>query len=1015
VRSRARCFTAASAALFLIPPITAHADNGDLADKLRDLSIQYGTGVLFAPGVVAGKQGHAIRHAATIEQALDRMLAGSGLAFRRTSANTIVIYALSPQQQQPDLAIPDILVTGRHTQDADIRRSENDIQPYQVLLSDDIAGAEVDTVDQLLRSRLNGNEELAGPSQDPSAEGSNRSEINLHAMGIDQTLVLVDGARMPGIPNAGVHDLIQPDINGIPLLAIDRVESLAATAGGIYGPGATGGVVNVVLKRDYRGIDLVATNGVPQRGDAPNHRIDLRIGFTPDHGDTDVMLTFSRSVSNALAQGSRSLDQQRRTMELAQDPLETLAQYPTANGVIVRSASGGNLALANGTSLGSSYTYLPLGPAATGATLLANAGTLPAGLAPDGSGAGASLVDATRITALFANIRHRFGDTVEAFVDLIGYQNNNYAVTGLTQTGNPGATVSAGAPTNPFGQAVLVSFPAPGMDGLNSSELRTFRASGGVIARLPFGWKADATYALGGVRALARQQGYTLNGDALPAFSSGLPGAAGEPVLNPFGPWSTFLAALQAYRIPYSTLATNTEHFHDATVRLAGKVATLPAGPIALTLLAERLTEQVATGIYQTSVSSTMDYSGFAQSITSFYGELRVPVIPRDSGPWPLRGLELQWALRDDADRIFIPQTSGPLVDHQAGLTYTAGLRVYPGSHLMLRASAATGILPATADEVIPGSVVLNYAGITKKGKSPSTISGLEDPERGDRVIGTEGPVTELYLGSPTVHPATAQSLSIGLVVNPEGQGRPRIAIDFTHTVERHQIVANFSGDFGYFLANAALYPGRVVRAPLTAADRAAGFTGGVITEIDASFLDTGATWMNAVDLRIDHTLALGLRDRVRLYAGATWEPTFVQAVAPGVPQVNYVGYLDGPQAWRANAGAGWTHGPFALALDGTLYSGSRDVARIDTILPPNGDTTTLSPDAMRIPLLVYLNLSIGYKLTLPEGPVRHLQFQLKVADLLDRGAAITDDAIGYAGVSDPRGRCFEFSIAAHF
>ncbi|WP_447413095.1 hypothetical protein, partial [Clostridium perfringens] len=82
--------------------------------------------------------------------------------------------------------------------------------------------------------------------------------------------------------------------------SIERAEIATSTAGGIYGPGAIAGVINLVLRRDYRGAALTVTSGVTQRGDAPQGRVDARIGFTPDHGATDVMVSFSRASSSAL-------------------------------------------------------------------------------------------------------------------------------------------------------------------------------------------------------------------------------------------------------------------------------------------------------------------------------------------------------------------------------------------------------------------------------------------------------------------------------------------------------------------------------------------------------------------------------------------------------------------------------------------------------------------------------------------------------------------------------------------
>jgi outer membrane receptor protein involved in Fe transport len=48
------------------------------------------------------------------------------------------------------------------------------------------------------------------------------------------------------------------DVSTIPLAAVDHVDIVADGASAIYGSDAVGGVVNVVLKRNFDGATLVA-------------------------------------------------------------------------------------------------------------------------------------------------------------------------------------------------------------------------------------------------------------------------------------------------------------------------------------------------------------------------------------------------------------------------------------------------------------------------------------------------------------------------------------------------------------------------------------------------------------------------------------------------------------------------------------------------------------------------------------------------------------------------------------
>jgi iron complex outermembrane receptor protein len=50
-------------------------------------------------------------------------------------------------------------------------------------------------------------------------------------------------------------------LSGIPISSIERIEVLTDGASAIYGADALAGVINIILKRNYRGSQLTATYG----------------------------------------------------------------------------------------------------------------------------------------------------------------------------------------------------------------------------------------------------------------------------------------------------------------------------------------------------------------------------------------------------------------------------------------------------------------------------------------------------------------------------------------------------------------------------------------------------------------------------------------------------------------------------------------------------------------------------------------------------------------------------------
>jgi len=88
------------------------------------------------------------------------------------------------------------------------------------------------------------------PQSGSSAQGT--SAISLRGVGSSRTLVLIDGRRLPKAPSTGSDN----DLNTIPMGAIERIEVLTDGASAVYGSDAIGGVVNIITKSDYEGVEI---------------------------------------------------------------------------------------------------------------------------------------------------------------------------------------------------------------------------------------------------------------------------------------------------------------------------------------------------------------------------------------------------------------------------------------------------------------------------------------------------------------------------------------------------------------------------------------------------------------------------------------------------------------------------------------------------------------------------------------------------------------------------------------
>jgi len=88
------------------------------------------------------------------------------------------------------------------------------------------------------------------------------NQLALFGLGPSRTLTLIDGRR--SIPSPIGNTI---DSNQIPSTLVDRVDVVTGGASAQYGSDAIAGVVNIILKKKYEGLELVAQQGISQYGD----------------------------------------------------------------------------------------------------------------------------------------------------------------------------------------------------------------------------------------------------------------------------------------------------------------------------------------------------------------------------------------------------------------------------------------------------------------------------------------------------------------------------------------------------------------------------------------------------------------------------------------------------------------------------------------------------------------------------------------------------------------------------
>lgn len=126
--------------------------------------------------------------------------------------------------------------------------------------------------------------------------------IDLRGLGANRSLVLINGRRVTPFDLTGAVDT-----NSVPLALLERVDLVTGGASAVYGADAVAGVVNFVLKKDFRGFAVDTSYGLTARGDAAKRRADFTMGAGLDNGAGNVALSFGFTRTDPLRQDKRDI------------------------------------------------------------------------------------------------------------------------------------------------------------------------------------------------------------------------------------------------------------------------------------------------------------------------------------------------------------------------------------------------------------------------------------------------------------------------------------------------------------------------------------------------------------------------------------------------------------------------------------------------------------------------------------------------------------------------------------
>jgi outer membrane receptor protein involved in Fe transport len=235
----------------------------DLSETLRAIARASGRDIIFASETVEGWKARPVKGRLDVDAAVRAALAGTPLVAEHRAGAVLIRLSGDGPGRQPSSAASNetITVTGTRI------RGAGSSSPVIVTSREHLEGTGVTDLAgfaRILPQNFTG-------GQNPGVSGggyqggynniNNSTALNLRGLGADATLTLIDGHRV-------AYDALDQgiDISAIPLEAVERIEVIADGASALYGSDAVGGVANIILRRDYDGLQTTARLGASTGG-----------------------------------------------------------------------------------------------------------------------------------------------------------------------------------------------------------------------------------------------------------------------------------------------------------------------------------------------------------------------------------------------------------------------------------------------------------------------------------------------------------------------------------------------------------------------------------------------------------------------------------------------------------------------------------------------------------------------------------------------------------------------------